>query len=399
MFLKPFKSSKYNFTIDFFEKRQLMPFYRGLINQMNSEEFSNSEFNISDPVGKKIHEVQKIPSYLSLILNKSDVRDQVIKYNKIEHFLINLEGFSNVSEFLNSFMKLKNSNKVRNRKKRLETCFKIEYRSYFGDISESEYNFLFQELKHLVGRRFEQRGDKFAAENKWNSLFKETYQLILDKKASFYVIYNEEKPIHIGLNYHFQNIVIDFISSYDIDYYKFGLGQIAIFAKIEWCFDNNFKIFDLMWGGVKENKLFWCNDIRTYENQFVYKDNHILKTPYVKFLLKKDKLKDRIFQMYDSSETVKKIYRNFKKRFTNKNENNELQFQIDSIEQMPLNDSINKISIKSNENSFLRKPVYDFQYQNFEPYNIISVYKDNINENLYFVKGSKSQIKVLVNHK
>ena len=196
------------------------------------------------------------------------------------------------------------------------------------------------------------------------------------------------------MNYHCENIVQSFISSYDIDYSKFGIGHIAIFKKIEWCFANNFNILDLMWGGTIANKKLWCNDIRKYEHQFIYKKNQILKAFYANLLIQLYKIKD---WMGKNTTSVKKIKRSFVHDYLYKTEKMEINYKVERLLKLPINNNITKIKFKSDQYAFLRKPVYDFQYLNFESSSNLDVFKDNINDDIYFVKGTKSQIKVLIN--
>ncbi len=283
MFLSPIKHVKYNFTFDLFQKRLISPFYESLINLTNKKEVLNKGYKTTHVKSKAIHEVKFIPSFISLNSNILDSHYKVYKYKRIENFKIDLEGCSILDEYLKNVMTPKQRKQIRAKNRRLETCFNISCRSYFGEISETTYKLLFSELKSLIERRFEQRGDKFFLEDKWDYLIEETYELILSKKASFFVIYNKENPISIGLNYHFQNIVQSYISSYDIDYSKFGLGHIAIFKKLEWCFANNFKILDMMWGKVP-HKVLWSNSITKYDHHLIYKNNQFFIKPMYNYL-------------------------------------------------------------------------------------------------------------------
>src|SRR5690606_41905928 len=62
--------------------------------------------------------------------------------------------------------------------------------------------------------------------------------LFRSKRASFFVIYDGDHPIEISLNYHLNDVLFSSISSFDIDYAKFGLGHIEIHKQLEWCLEH-----------------------------------------------------------------------------------------------------------------------------------------------------------------
>ena len=90
---------------------------------------------------------------------------------------------------------------------------------------------------------------------------------------------------------HFENNVNHSIKTYDIDYAKFSLGNIDIYKQLEWCFENNFKMFDFMWGNL-EYKERWCNQIYLYEHHLYYNKNFILGPPLAYLIVYLYKLKD-----------------------------------------------------------------------------------------------------------
>jgi hypothetical protein len=105
----------------------------------------------------------------------------------------------------------------------------------------------------------------------------------------------------------------------------------------------------------------------------------------------KDSMKQKnILELFD------KMKRYHLKSFQYITEKRKIAYKIDRFSKMPSKDNITKIDITSDQYAFLRKPVYDFQYLNFEPSANVMVFKDNIDDNSYLIKGIKSHIKVLV---
>ena len=402
MLLLPFKYSIAIFSYDFFQKNQLPPFYKFLHNNTNNEKLINDNFFEENDIGNTIHEIKFIPSYFNLIPIPLELPYKLIKFNRVDNFRINLDGFKNADDYLENQMGPKSRSQLRRRINRLETCFSIKYNFYYGDISKQKYDFLFNALEVFIERRFNQRGDLYSLRHKWDFIKEQTYQLILTKKASLFVIYDEHKPIDICLSYHFQNIMQHLIRSYDIDYSKFWVGQIDIFKQIDWCFSNNFKIFDLMWGEL-DYKIRWSNEISVFEHHFIFKNNHPLKTPFVNLMIRFYKIKDVLSQTRFYKSSQKRFYKSIIKAKTfsinnlkSKDEKKEPVITVEDITKMPLIDTITAININDESYKFLRKSVYDFQYIHFENTTNIKVFKINSDTNSYLIQGAKSQIKVFI---
>ena len=389
-----FKYSKYIFSFDFFQKQHINSFYNKLFNYTNKEKVKNKNFKSEGAIGNVIHEIKFIPSYFRLETPFISPEYKFIAYQRVKNFRINLVGVSNVEDYLENQMGPKSRSQIRRRIHRLEACFNIKYTFYYGHITKDKYDFLFNELESLIDRRFNQRENTYSLKHKWDFIKKDTYQLILEKKASLFVIYDEKKPIDICLNYHFKNIVQHLIRSYDIDYSKFWVGQIDIFKQIDWCILNNFKIFDFMWGELVY-KTRWCNEISLFEHHFIFKNDNPLKLLFVKTMINLYMISDHVKQ--------KNIYKGFikaKLKFTLKPKRKlkvkESVIAFENIAKMPSIDDITEININNESYKFLRKTVYDFQYLNFENSTTILVYKINNKSDLYIIKGEKQQSKIRI---
>lgn len=388
------KYSKYNFSFDFFQKQHINPFYDKLFNYSNNEEIINQNFKSEDAIGNEIHEIKFIPPFFRLETPLLSPKYKFIPYKRVENFRINLDGFNNAEEYLESQMSSKSRSQLRARSHRLETCFNIKYVFYYGQITKQEYDFLFIQIELLIERRFNQRGDLFSLTDKLDFIKENTYQLILEKKASLFVIYDENKPIDISLSYHFQNILQHLIRSYDIDYSKYGLGQIDIFKQIDWCFLNNFQIFDFMWGEL-DYKTRWCNEISLFEHHFIFKNNNPLKMIFTKTMINLYKISDYVKQK-NIYKTLIKVKSNFTQNLKAKPEKKKSIIKLETIPKMPLIDTITAININTASYKFLRKTLYDFQYLNFENSTNIKIFKINNEVDSYIIKGAKSQTKVLI---
>jgi hypothetical protein len=397
LFLNVIIYKKHIFIYDFFEKNIIHFLIKQISNKTNNKDVINTSYIGESNFENAIHEIKFIPSYFNVLYHDLPPSYNLIKFKRVDQFLINLDGYFGVQEYLKSRMGPKSQSQLRRRINRLELCFDIRYAFYYGEIAKPIYDSLFHSCELFIERRFEQRGDIFSSKDRWDDIKESSYQMILEKKASLFVIYCNEKPIDICLNYHFQNVVNAVIRSYDIDYSKFWLGQIDLYKQIEWCFNNDFLIYDLMWGEL-EYKLRWANEIKKYDHHFIYQDNKRFKTVFVRIIIQLYRIND-FLKKRDIYKLFHKIRVKFSKMIPLKLAEKELVLRVETLLELPLNDSITKINVHSEEYSFLKKPVYDFQYLNSETGATINVFKMTNNKNSYIIKGKQQQIKIIVNYR
>ena len=113
MYLLLFKYSKYIFSFDFFQKKQIYPFYESLHNNTNNKQVVNDDFNLENGIGDTIHEIKFIPSYFKLEPNPLGSQYKLIKFHRIDNFRINLDGFNNADEYLENQMGPKSRSQFR----------------------------------------------------------------------------------------------------------------------------------------------------------------------------------------------------------------------------------------------------------------------------------------------
>ena len=169
-----------------------------------------------------------------------------------------------------------NAKTIRRYVNRLEACFNVSYKMFYGEIEYNTYMFIMTSLRSMLVKRFAQRNTTNSELQIWDEVVNDSYAQILEKKASLFVIYNESTPIEISLNYHFYKILFISTSSYDIDYAKFGLGHVEIYKQIEWCLANGVQIFE-MGDGELDYKRRWSNAIYNFEHHVIYPKNSLVK--------------------------------------------------------------------------------------------------------------------------
>ena len=187
-------------------------------------------------------------------------------------YSIRLDSTNTIDGYLESQFKSKYRSIIRRYVKRLEHCFPIRYELFYGSVEKDTYHFLMDSLHQMITNRFGQRKETHKEFHRWESLVQETFKRILGREASLFVIYDGAHPIQISLNYHFDKILFSAISSYDINYAKFGLGHVEIYKQLQWCIDNDHCLYEMGVGGM-DYKRRWSNNIYQYEHLVIYPKN------------------------------------------------------------------------------------------------------------------------------
>jgi hypothetical protein len=380
-----------NLLLDIFESERGVPsICSGLKFRYNNEIFF--EPNTHQPGPKdtdKIYSIKFISGYL-----KADYRDvldgpiRVRRYGQEKGYAINLVGITNIEAYIKD--QLKSYGKTIKRSvNRLEKCLDVEYTMYYGELEKEHFNFLMDTLYQMIVARFKQRNETSENLKDWQWRCERAYHLIKEKRASLFVIYNKQKPIAISFNYNFNKVHFSYISSYDIDYSKFGLGHIDNYKQLEWCLDNNFEIFELGWGTL-DYKRRWSNCIYRFEHHLVYPGRSITANIHTGLIGAKIRLKS-----YLVSKNVHVYIKNIKDklRFSTRTKE-ELQFTMENIENIDSLPHFTRIDYNLDSYAFLRKIIYDFLYSNSVHEKDLKVFKMD-NEKSYIIDSGKLIQKVI----
>ncbi|WP_420399327.1 GNAT family N-acetyltransferase [Flagellimonas sp.] len=387
------KISNYNFTFCLFKEQHVPPIYQTIRNTRTGKNYVNPDSTPSKAWLSRITEIRCIPEYLKPVPHTLDNRLKTLKINRIKGFHIDLTGFSCVTDYMNSKMGSKQRSRLKSRMKRLESCFDIRYEVYFGEIEKDRYEELFHNMQELIKRRFDQIGREFNQAGKLKALKKRAFDLILDKKASFHVIYADSRPIDICLNFHFQDILNGAIRSYDIDYAKFGLGHIDITKHVEWCLEHNYGILDFMWGD-QSYKYDWCNNVAFLGHHIYYNPKSLVHRLIVPLRVLTYRFKD-----YKEAKKVEKQKKAARSRTANKakpTKRPEIQeIDLQNKTNAILSEPYKEVNIHTANYFWLKPLVFNFQYQYRDHSTDITVRKLTNLSNTYLVLGKNKGIKVL----
>lgn len=387
---------KLNFSFEFFERNSVYPFYKSVHNRTNDSILINKSTENAGEYLNDISIVKYIPPYFELDVDKENSPFDLHKIYAIPGFRADLESFINVEEYMKVQLSKGVMKTIKSRLRRLENCFDITYEMYCGSITKEKYNFLFDQLELMINRRFSQRNEAHFGLKKWVFYKENAYQLILDKKAAFFLISDGEKPIVIGLNFLYENIFDSAITSYDIDYAKFGLGNIAVLKKMEWCFNNGYSKFDMRWGDLAYKRM-WCNTIEQYECHVLYNKKNIGKriTAYIVVVVMNFKIYLRKKNILPIKPKIRAIFKRVTEKGGTSSKSGASKIElVDLGENVSFKDHL-AVDTSTDEYSFLRKIKYDFQYTNSEHSKTLNVYKILDRDNSYIIAGKNKAQQII----
>lgn len=224
---------------------------------------------------KSVLLIKDIPSYISFSLKHLDANIKFKNVLQYKGYLINLTHYKTVETYINKNLSKRNRKNLKSKTNKLYRTHNISTKIYFGNIDKDKYNEIFQVFYTLLKNRFNQKKTHNRYLSNWNDLQASTYQKILDKKASLFVVYDNLKPIAITLNYHLSDMVFSHIQTYHTAYSKYNMGDVCMMNHLEWLLKNNITVFDLSMGKTYYKQK-WCNHEYDFVYQIFYKNNSIV---------------------------------------------------------------------------------------------------------------------------
>ncbi|AUP77245.1 GNAT family N-acetyltransferase [Flavivirga eckloniae] len=330
---KHFNHSKLPISFKFaegisFVKNKYLPLYvntgknltNGLSYRLNENEndYKNKVFFIYD-----------IPEYI----NQSNLETGSLKLKSVKQYkgyLANLENYSDLQNYIADNFSSRSRKAFKKYIKKLEEGFNINYKMYYGNnITKEQYDFIFDNFNRLFKKRYTEKqiNNHFLTKKKWNYLKELCYPMILSKKASLFVIFDEDTPINISVNYMASNIVFGALTVFNTDYSKFNLGFIDIMKHLEWCIENNFQTFDFSKGDFEYKKR-WSNKAYSFDYHILYDSNSVISSSIASFLSIYFKLKQ-----YLRDKNIHEVFHRV--LFNLKGKKNKSKNKIKSIKLIP----------------------------------------------------------------
>lgn len=376
--------------MDLFEKQKIPNVYDS-IQYLNYEQIDNLSTRDKSVIPDfiKPYSISLIPAYLDLkVLHSEKFAIETIEQTNSGYAILFNSEF-NIDIYLKNQFK-SNYRNLKKRLIRLEECFNISYKFFYGKITEEHYSFIMESLRVMLIHRFRQRKEENKKLEQWNELVSNTYGQIITKKASLFVIYEEDFPIDISLNYHFDKIMFGAVSSYSIEYSKFGIGFIEKIKLMEWCISNGYKILEFGYGNLEYKKK-WSNHLYSYKSHVIYNRNSILSMVIAKTEILKLSVKE-LLKTYKIDVFLKKLKSGV---FNNIIEEsfiyNNIDYKKDTLNDLSSYGEIRKVEVHPESPFHLKLIVNDFLYSNVEHRSNISVHEVVSNPGTYLIAGRKTK--------
>ncbi|MEG3658561.1 GNAT family N-acetyltransferase [Arenibacter palladensis] len=352
---------------------------KGLVYSINDEHFIKE-------IKNKVFLIYDVPDY--------EEKGTVLTYGKIDRipqypgYIINLAKYKDLEHFMALTFNKKSRYKLKSYKRKLESCFNIEYKMFYGQISKAEYIHIFEEFEKLLRNRFIQKGttNNNLDPKEWTFYKEVTYPMILENRASLFVTYNEGQIIGVTLNYVQNNSLIDAITVFDIDYSQFSLGSINIMKLIEWCLENKFDKLDFS-KGYYDYKKRWCNQEYQFEYHLYYNNKAILPKTMA-FAIKKFFTLKQFLREKNLADKIHKLSFRLKgkKAFGTPN----ISYEFSEINQELEEQDLVNIDFKTPPFTFLKSIIFDFLYFNNEELKNIRVKQFKSNQSLFVILGKST---------
>ena len=338
--------------------------------------------------------IRDLPEYL-VIGKPRGKRLKVKKVSQYEGYLTRIDHYDSLEHYLKTIYRSNTRSKLRRNMSRLETCFEVEYIMYYGDISSNEFKYVFDTFYNLLEKRYQDKNEPCGElEPKlWNYYCELAFQMIHEKTASLFVIYCDGRPIGVTFSYHFESYLMEALTVFDIDFYRFNIGHTTILKMLEWSFNNGITTFDYTQGDFEYKKR-WSDT--TYETFYhvLYDSKSIKKVLLANGLVSYFRLK-RFFRDQKFNEK----YHQMKHQILHKNRQKRVardNFSIELIPDEQFNfDKLESVELYGNHFDSQRRVLFDFLYMNPESVKQLKVYKKN--DSLFYVKGQKNLYKMVKN--
>ena len=374
-----------NFVIQFFAKRKLPYIYTDIHNIVSDQKIFENHTEQSDI--EEILIVEDVPRYLNIQRREKPkhIRSFFVKQHR--GFRIDFKDVKSLSGYLNQRFGKSSLYKLRREQRKLEHCFDISYKMYYGEMTKEDYDLVFDKFYDLLEVRSIEKGIM----NNVNLAYKQEYykrvhKMILDKKASFFVIYNQKRPIDICLNFHVKNTIFQYIRTYDIAYSKFNTGYTDLMKQIEWCIANKVDSISFSKGPFYWKQR-WCNTVYNYDYEVFY-NTHSIKAivAATKFRLVKNlKQATRELGIIDKYHDFQEKRR--KAKILDLSHKVEI---FDSSKEFNTSNLV-KIDFYSQEHNELRRLIFEFLYATDERESDLSVFQLSYTSNSFLVAGCNAK--------
>lgn len=333
--------------------------------------------------------IYDVPEYMEVRPEPKNSPLHTIKVRQYQGYLANFKGIDSLSQYMERKFDSKSRYKFKRNKERLQKCFNTSETIYYGEISKQEYDSLMSSFKNLLIKAFKEKQVNSIIITKWEFYHDLIYPMILERKASLYVLKNEDESICISLNFHTEKTVILFFSVYDSDFSKFAIGYMSVMKCIEWCIENKMYAYDFSKGYFHYKKRWSSIEYPFYYHILYYPQNPIsvaLATVMASYFRLKQKLREN---------NIHKFYHRilFHLKSNERNTTNKKETSYGPETNLDPTISSKKLNLNTAEYSFLKRPLYDYLYKSGEHSKMVVLVED---QGAYWIVGTRRKQKIIL---
>lgn len=238
------------------------------------------ELNDNKPANdfkKKVVLIYDVPQYINTNKEFLNKKLKWIKIKQYPGYLTHLSNYNDFNDFLASKFSKKSRYKFNSYKRTLENAFDISYKNLYGHVNKEEYDTVFKSFHNLLTKRFDEKHESNNNLNpaEWEFYKDVAFPLILEKKASLFVIYSGNTPIAISLNYISENTLVFAMTVFDTDFSQYNVGTVHLMELYKWCFEQKLEILDLS-KGFYDYKTRWGDTEYYFENHIVFDPDSLI---------------------------------------------------------------------------------------------------------------------------
>ncbi|MEK6153498.1 GNAT family N-acetyltransferase [Flavobacteriaceae bacterium 3-367] len=368
-----------------FYKRGILPYYVNVGRNLTKGISYTVPEVLKSEIRKRVFLIYDVPGFFEMQMPENTKSLKLRKLKQYQGFLIDLEHYGDLKDYMTSNISKSSRYKFNKYKKRLELCFDIKYKMFYGDISKEEYSTIFKHFRHLLEKRF---SDKQITNNnlhprEWEFYKDVVHPLILEKRASLFVVYNGDVPIGITLNYFSKKVLFDAITVFDIDYSKFHIGTVTIMKLIEWSIAQELKILDFS-KGYFEYKKRWMTREYPFEYHLYY-DSKSPASLLLAFIIKNYFTLKQFLREKEINELFHKLTFFFERGKKTATQSQKFAYDLEELSAPPEQDGLQEISLGNSKNVHLRKVIFDFLYLNTMKLSDLCLYAQASDRSIYFI--------------
>jgi len=336
-----------------------------------------------------LYSIKNVPPYLKVHFREN--QDFYLKTEpSLKGFAIMMDGYEDTEAYMRSQFSRKSRGNILRCLRRLEKCFDISYHRYYGSIEKERCDTLARLLREMIVKRFDERNQDSDTLRRWDIIEKSLYGLILDKKASLFVVSQNNVPIAISISYHYNSLFFYYITSYDIDYGKFSLGHVVLIKQLEWCYSEGYRIFDMGWGDL-DYKQAWCNYVEVLQNySYLPKRSPALSAVA---LWRATWTRFRAFLLEKKGSRIHRLYKNAKTWLKKAPDTEMNAYHLEKLDELRT-EGLRPMDSAEPELEAFKSLRNEFIYHSEDKYSDVRFYKD-VKNNTYYIKGLKQSGRIV----